>query len=255
MKGKTVLIVDDERSIRLTVQRALEPLEIAADEAVNGEDALARLAGRAYDLILLDLRMPGMDGMEVLRRLRREGSAAKVVIITAHGTIDNAVEAMKLGAVDFIQKPFSPKQIREIVSRAVRRGAGFLRKLQPVTGEVREQFQGVISDEEVGRLEEEKDHDFCIEQAKAAVEARDVATAEAWAQKAIAVDPTRPEGFNLLGVFCELRGDRLQAQKYYRAAFSLDATYQPARGNLDRITGLHPQMSIDLGGGEEEPKP
>ncbi|HUZ17907.1 MAG TPA: response regulator, partial [Spirochaetia bacterium] len=100
MSTERVLIVDDERNIRLTVGRALERLEVEVLEAVTGEEALETLRKERISLVLLDLKMPGIDGMEVLRRLRDGGNDVKVLIITAHGTIDNAVEAMKLGAVD-----------------------------------------------------------------------------------------------------------------------------------------------------------
>ena len=258
MKEKRILVVDEEQNIRLTIKRALETHGITSEEAVNGEDALIKIQQRDYDLILLDLKMPGMDGMEVLRRLRERGSSVRVVIITAHGTVDNAVEAMKLGAIDFIQKPFPPDQIRQVVSQALRRGTGFLHRFKPVPGENRKRFRDAIPDEEIRRIKAEtggqdkNDHEFCLEQAKAAVEARDFDSAEAWAQKAIAVEPGRPEGFNFLGVFCELHNDQLQAQKYYRAAIALDPTYRPAQNNLYRSTGRSRAGTFDLGGTEEK---
>jgi DNA-binding response OmpR family regulator len=260
MREKRVLVVDDERSIRLTVQRALEPLKVLCDEAVNGEDAQEKIQKQAYDLVLLDLKMPGTNGMEVLKRLRDCGSPLKVVIITAHGSIDNAVEAMKLGAIDFIQKPFSPDQIRRIVSQALRRDKGFLRKLRPVPGEDPQHYGHVIRDEELRRIkaemgsQEETDYEFCLEQAKAAVEGMEFDSAEAWTQKAVAADPGRPEGFNFLGVFCELRDERLKAQKYYRAALALDPTYRAAQNNLHRSTGLRRSGTLDLGGDKEKPR-
>ncbi len=101
-----ILIADDEKNIRFTMTHALERsgYEIAA--AVNGEGALKRLEAAEFDLLLLDLRMPGMDGMEVLREAAERYPGTRLVIVTAHGTVENAVEAVKLGAADFIQKPF-----------------------------------------------------------------------------------------------------------------------------------------------------
>ena len=121
MPGKPVLIVDDEKNIRLTLSQSLESLELETDTAVNGEEALAKLKEKDYRLILLDLRMPGMDGMEVLRQLREIRPDIRVIIITAYGTIESAVDAMKLGAADFIQKPFSPEEIRRLVSQVIDR--------------------------------------------------------------------------------------------------------------------------------------
>ena len=102
MIEKSVLIVDDEKNIRLTLSQALEALEVETDTAANGEETLAKLKEKEFCLILLDLKMPGMDGMEVLRRVREIRPDIRVIILTAYGTIESAVEAMKLGAIDFI---------------------------------------------------------------------------------------------------------------------------------------------------------
>lgn len=111
-RGKRILIVDDEKNIRLTLSHALEPLGIETKTAANDEEALAMLERGEFDLMLLDLKMPGMGGMEVLQRVREIRPEIRVIIITAFGTIESAVEAMKLGAVEFLQKPFAPKEIR-----------------------------------------------------------------------------------------------------------------------------------------------
>ena len=102
------MIVDDEPNVRLVFQIALESAGYAVVEAADGEEALARLREAPIDLILLDLKMPVLDGMETLRRLREQGNLVPVVIITAHGSIPDAVAAMKLGAIDFLPKPVSP---------------------------------------------------------------------------------------------------------------------------------------------------
>jgi len=116
-----VLIVDDESNIRLTISRSLEPLGVQIQTAVNGEEALQKLHEEEFALLLLDLKMPGIDGMEVLHQVRERWPKTCVIVITAYGTIDSAVEAMKRGAVDFIQKPFSPAEIRELVTKVLRR--------------------------------------------------------------------------------------------------------------------------------------
>lgn len=110
-----ILIVDDERNIRLTIRRCLESEEMLIDDAINGEEALVKLEASSYDLLLLDLKLPGMNGMEVLKQVRKAYPALKVVIISAHGTIQTAVEALKAGAADFIEKPFTPVELRELV--------------------------------------------------------------------------------------------------------------------------------------------
>ncbi len=122
VKDKPILIVDDEKNIRLTLSRSLEVLGVKTDSAEDGKKALAKLREKEFGLILLDIRMPGVDGMEVLRQIRERRPDIRIIILTAYGTIELAVEAMKLGAVDFIQKPFVPEQIRERVAQVINWG-------------------------------------------------------------------------------------------------------------------------------------
>jgi len=212
MKDKSVLIVDDEKNIRLTLSQALEVLEVETDTAANGEEALAKLKGKEFSLILLDLKMPGMDGMEVLRRVREIRPDIRVIILTAYGTVESAVEAMKLGAADFIQKPFAPEEIRELVSRVLDRE----------------------------KIDEQKTVDYAssIELAKWCIGDRHFDAAVEHVRKAISLDPARPDAFNLLGALMEIRGDRIEAQKNYRVALSLDPSYEPAIKNLRRSTDM-----------------
>ena len=221
MKDQSVLIVDDEKNILLTLSQSLEALQLETDTAANGEEALAKLKEKDFGLILLDIRMPGMDGMEVLRRVREIRPDIRIIMITAYGTIELAVEAMKLGAVDFIQKPFSPEEIRELVSR--------------------------VMDRE--KLDEQKvaDYGSAIELAKRSVGQRQFAAAIEHLRRAIFLNPARPEAFNLLGALLEIQGDRIAAQKNYRVALSLDPSYEPAIKNLQRSTEWKPKGAIILG--------
>jgi FixJ family two-component response regulator len=221
MKPNRVLIVDDEKNVRLTLSQALEALELESDGAVNGEEALAKLEEADFGLMLLDLKMPGMDGMKVLRRVREIRPDIKVIIITAHGTIDSAVEAMKLGAVDFIQKPFAPKEIRGLVKR--------------------------VMDRDVLQTETAKDFESRLELAKRCLTQRDFGAAAEHVRRAIALDSSRPEAFNLLGAVLEIGGEHLQAQKNYRAALALDPSYAPAQQNLHRSVQMRPEGPISLG--------
>src|SRR4030042_5052942 len=97
MISKPILIVDDEKNIRLTLSQSLEALGSESDTAANGEEALAKLKEKEFGLILLDIKMPGMDGKEVLRQVRKIRPDIRVIMITAYGTIESAGEAMKLG--------------------------------------------------------------------------------------------------------------------------------------------------------------
>lgn len=110
-----VLIVDDEKNIRLTLSQTLVPMGLQVKTAINGEEAMAFLATEGFDLVMLDLRLPGVDGMAVLRWIREHHGSLPVALMSAHGDISTAVEAMKLGAVDFLQKPFSPTEVRNLV--------------------------------------------------------------------------------------------------------------------------------------------
>jgi len=226
MKNIPVLIVDDEKNIRLTLTQALEPLGMKTDTAVNGEEALDKLKEKEFGLILLDLKMPGMDGMEVLRRVREIRPDIRIIIITAYGTIESAVEAMKLGAVDFIQKPFAPNEIRELISKVIDRD----------------------------KLDKQKAEDYTthLELAKKCIGDRHFDAAVEHVRKAIYFDSARPEAFNLLGGLLEVKGNILEAQKNYRVALSLDPTYEPARKNLDRTTSWKPERGIILGDVKKE---
>ena len=231
-------------------------LDLEVDNAVNGEEALEKIRQQDYQLVLLDLKLPGIDGVEVLRQLREFNKRAKVLIITAHGTVENAVEAMKLGAVDFIQKPFTPDEIRGFVAKALARTEGFLDRLrQDRSQDVEQAVEDLLAGKPASPVapaperSPEPDYEGCLEQAKAAVEAYDFDSAVSWAQAAVSLDTSRAEAYNLLGVLLERRGGRLEAQRYYRAALALDPTYKPAWNNLNRSTQFWPAGHSDLGEG------
>ena len=123
-KTARILIVDDEPNVRLMFRTTLVAVGYDVAEAEDGEAALAALRGSGpFDLVFLDLRMPLVDGMATLRRMRDEGLLVPVVIVTAHGSVPDAVEAMKLGAIDFIQKPVRPEELREVAAEVIRRHA------------------------------------------------------------------------------------------------------------------------------------
>jgi two-component system, NtrC family, response regulator AtoC len=115
-----ILVADDEAGLREFLTDALELDEHTVVAAKDGKEAAKFLDERGFDLVLTDLKMPGMDGMQLLRKVRSEQPEIEVIVMTAHGSVDNAVEAMKLGAFEFLQKPISgPDELRLLVSRAV----------------------------------------------------------------------------------------------------------------------------------------
>jgi two-component system, NtrC family, response regulator AtoC len=116
-----VLVVDDDAASRRLLEVRLRPLECDVATAGNGEQALTAIRKDVPDLMLLDLQMPRMGGIEVLRALRKDGINVPVIVITAHGSIETAVEAMKEGAYDFITKPIDANHFDIVVRKALER--------------------------------------------------------------------------------------------------------------------------------------
>lgn len=114
-----VLIVDDERNIRLNLRTLLESENINVYEAGNGSAALTLLKENDIDCLVTDIRMPEMDGMELLRECRTKYPGVPVVMISAHGTVETAVDAMKAGALDFFTKPFNNDEVLSIVKKSL----------------------------------------------------------------------------------------------------------------------------------------
>ncbi|HEX9294564.1 MAG TPA: sigma-54 dependent transcriptional regulator [Polyangiaceae bacterium] len=117
---KQILVVDDEANLRRVLAAQLSRDGYEVHTAPDGEAGLAVLREHHIDLVITDLRMPKLDGMELLRQALRTEPELPVVILTAHGTVDNAVEALKTGAFDYITKPFDQAEVRTIVRKALR---------------------------------------------------------------------------------------------------------------------------------------
>src|SRR5258708_22122297 len=101
-----ILVIDDDQGVRDSMARMLRGAGFNVETASTGEEGVSAAKGNVYDVILSDMRMPGISGLEVLQRLRELRVDSAFIVMTGFGTIDTAVEAMKLGAVDFVQKPF-----------------------------------------------------------------------------------------------------------------------------------------------------
>src|SRR5919112_2034998 len=119
MMKTSILVVDDDENLRWVTQTQLEDAGYEVVASPDGEAALRSLNGRRPDLVLTDLKMPGMSGMDLLKRIRAIDSEIPVLMITAFGTIQSAVEAVKNGAYDYLTKPFDYEELVLSVKRAL----------------------------------------------------------------------------------------------------------------------------------------
>lgn len=118
-----VLVVDDEPQMLLAMERVLRRRGYEVDTAPGGEEALACLSRRRYGLVVTDLRMPRLDGHELVRRIHAFNPSSRVVVVTAHGTVESAVSCVRDGAIDYLLKPFSPEALERAVEEGLRRRA------------------------------------------------------------------------------------------------------------------------------------
>lgn len=206
MESKRIL-VDDESHIRMTLKQVLEDAGYGVATAECGPIALEYLNDNDSDLVLLDVRMPGLDGYEVLERLNEKRPDLPVVIITAHGTVDQAADAIREGAENFVHKPFSPEQIRSVVAQTL-----------------------------VGEPDEpDRAYNEHVKSALEGIREGDLEKARQHVQEAFTFDATRPEAFNLLGVLMQLQNQYQEARRYYQSALALQPGYEPAVYNRDNI--------------------
>jgi DNA-binding response OmpR family regulator len=224
-KSARILIVDDEPNVRLVFRTALETAGYTVSEAADGHEALASLGINGADLVLLDLRMPGLDGMAVLRRLRDAGDNVLVVIITAHGSIPDAVAAMKLGAIDFLSKPIMPNELRRVVQEVLARhaDAGPGPEPRPVPPQPGSPATVTVAPPALD-----------LTAAKRALNRREFERAEELLEQALDLVPGSAEAHTLMGILRESSGQDHAAYHSYRTALEADPHFGPARDNLRR---------------------
>lgn len=140
MTGDKVLLVDDEESFVDTLGKRLKARGLRVEMAGSGEEAVDKVGFQAFDVIVLDLAMPGMDGIETLKRLREIDPDVQIILLTGYGCVEKAVEATKLGAMDFLQKPAALPELLDLIREA---GA---RKALLVENRAAEQISDVLSE-------------------------------------------------------------------------------------------------------------
>src|ERR1700722_17499156 len=220
--NKRILIVDDEANVRLNFRTALETEGHEIFEANSGEAAVESLAEHLFALAILDIRMPGMNGLELLARIRENGIRVPAMIVTAYSDVPNAVKAMKLGAIDFLQKPLRPEELRSIVTEILKRHAG----------------------QDDPPAETFSAHIFA---AKRCLNLRAFAKARLHLAKALELNAKSAEAFNLAGVLAEVLEDYDKAKKCYGQAIKLNRNYEPAQQNMRRL------FEVDHFGSSKEP--
>lgn len=220
-----ILLLDDEPNIRLTFRAALEAEGYTVAEAASAAEAapvLAAGSAAACDLLLLDLRLGSENGLNVLADLRTRGLKTPTVIVTAHGSVGDAVRAMKLGAIDFLEKPVRPAALRAVVADVL----GRHHRSSPATPTVTPPPAPVSV------------FDGQLREAKRSINLQEFDLAERCLGVALRLEPRSAEAHNLLGVLREMREDYGAARRSYGEAMRLDGRYEPAQQNQARLFEL-----------------
>lgn len=217
MDKPSILIVDDDHAILTTLRKALETFAYAIDTADTGSLACKMIERNSYDCFLLDLRLPDLDGLEILRRY----NLRNVIMITAHGNVENAVSAMKLGCVDYLSKPFDLDVIRATVNNVLmRKNLAYEQGLQ---------------------------YESLLELTKLDIQNRQYTQAIGKIKQALEIKPNSSEAYNLLGALHEVMDDLNLALTAYKQALNIDPSNDYARENLNRLRDLDNSRGIKLG--------
>lgn len=185
---KKALVVDDTKNIRTLLTTCLEINDYEVITATNGQEALDHIMKEDFDLVFLDIKMPEISGTWVFKKMREMGIDVPVVIMTAFATVKNAIECTKLGAVAYLQKPFTAEKVKSVLNEIFNNGDNI-----------------TILDDQLNRSRE------LIEKGKN-YEAYDIL------KKALAVNPCCSQVYNLIGKVYEKNGDMIQANKFYETA-------------------------------------
>ncbi len=188
---KTVLVVDDTKNIRILLSTCLELEGYRVLTASNGKEALELFEKEKLDLAFLDIKMPELSGTEVLKRIRDQGIETPVIIITAFATVKNAIECTRMGAVAYLQKPFTADKILHV-----------LEELKLKEQQEKEQLEQENLEAQVRKLVEERAFNKAVDLLK----------------KAVCADPSKGETYKLLGDVYSIMGNEEMANKFHDAA-------------------------------------
>lgn len=214
---KRILIVDDEPNVRLNYRITLELEGYQVDETGLGTEALKKVKVDKFDLVILDMRMPRMGGLDLLAAMRAQRVTTPAIIITAFSDVPNAVRAIQLGASDFLQKPLRPEDLRRVVQEVIARN------------------------EQSGQKPEVADFERSASEARRLMQSGDLGAAKGHVLHAIELNTNSPDTFNLAGELAERTGDIERARKLFEAAIKLDGENAPAKQGLRRVfQALHP---------------
>ncbi len=214
MSSGKIFLIDDERTIRLTFRLALETDGYEVHEAVSADEAMMGFRAEKYDLAVLDLRLGEDNGLNVLAGMRQQGIQTPTLMITAYGSIRNAVRAMQLGAIDFLEKPIEPATLRRIVAEIVGRHRPRPADMVP------------------GSFED------CLREAKRLINLQEFDPAAEKITEALRIDDASPDAHNLRGVLYEICDDFDGARRSYGRAIKLDSRHKAAQQNMRRIFEL-----------------
>lgn len=208
--SEKILVIDDTKNIKMLIGKALSSEGYEVDTAESGQDGIDCFKMKSYNLVLLDIRMPNMSGTEVLKVIKNIDEAVPIVIITAFPTVKNAVECIKLGAVDYLRKPFTAEKIKQVTKQ-------------------------ILDRKEITSFNTNS-HESCIEYAKKCINERKFDEGMEYLKKAISLNIDDVEPYNILGEVFELKGDIINARKYYNISLQLDPGNETVIENLNRTS-------------------
>lgn len=203
-----ILVIDDAKNLKLMITKAFFMEEWITDCASSGEEGIKMFHENSYDIVLLDIRMSGMSGTEALKRIKEKDPSTKVIIITAYPTVKNAVECIKLGAIDYLRKPFTPEKIKSVVKEILLR-------------------------DEIEQPEDEN-YSSILAYAKKCITQCKLEEAMDYLRKAVSVNMEQGEAFNLLGYIWEIKEVFDKAHRYYSIAHQMEPANDEYIENIKR---------------------